>query len=577
MGRRDWGDDDDDDWGVDTSLRDAGLIAAEVFRVNGPPGTGKTTWLTRQCDLAAQKVGGSGVVVASLTRAAAAEVAGRKTPLPRQNIGTLHSHAYQALDKPSICETAAGLRAWNDYAPNSSMRISNKHAVDPENAQPEPAMIDTTGADMLHRMNILRMRMTPREVWPPMVKRFADKWEQFKKDKRLMDFTDLIEHGIDRVPKLPSNPDVVMLDEAQDMSKLDMTLALQWGMAAKTLIVVGDADQNLYQWRGSDPEAFTGLPATRIQTLSQSYRVPALVHEQAVAMIQRIPDREPVEYSPRRMDPNDPESDPVAGAVTVAQHRWRDPRLLVSELEDRAQEGRTCMVLASCGYMLNPLVSELRQRGVPFWNPYRSSHGGWNPLRGARRLMSFLRPQKSAWGDEQRMWTWRDVHAWVDVMQAKGILVRGAKTFVEAKLVEDRFRDSRGDDTCTIDEVIGLFSTDEAKNAIIDVDIEWWAQHLKHTTMKQQEYALTVTRRHGAHVLREEPKIIVGTIHSVKGGEADTVYVMPDLSGVAYWEGYRKACNERDAVHRQMYVAMTRAREHLVLCRPSGAEKVKWQ
>jgi hypothetical protein len=54
----------------------------------------------------------------------------------------------------------------------------------------------------------------------------------------------------------------------------------------------------------------------------------------------------------------------------------------------------------------------------------------------------------------------------------------------------------------------------------------------------------------------------------VKGGEADVVYLFPDLSasGIRQWEGPR---HDRDAIIRLAYVMTTRARETLVICDPA--------
>ena len=53
----------------------------------------------------------------------------------------------------------------------------------------------------------------------------------------------------------------------------------------------------------------------------------------------------------------------------------------------------------------------------------------------------------------------------------------------------------------------------------------------------------------------------------MKGAEADVVYVFPDVSraGMREWAG-RPA--QQASVYRLFYVAMTRARETLVLCAP---------
>ena len=62
----------------------------------------------------------------------------------------------------------------------------------------------------------------------------------------------------------------------------------------------------------------------------------------------------------------------------------------------------------------------------------------------------------------------------------------------------------------------------------------------------------------------KKPQIIVGTIHSVKGGEADTVFIIPDIS----YSAFELAENNRegwDSITRLFYVAATRAKEKLIL------------
>ena len=65
------------------------------------------------------------------------------------------------------------------------------------------------------------------------------------------------------------------------------------------------------------------------------------------------------------------------------------------------------MALASREYMLRPLIKELRERALPFHNPYRLKNRQWNPLwcgstEGKReevsptdRVLSFLSPSSA--------------------------------------------------------------------------------------------------------------------------------------------------------------------------------------
>ena len=72
------------------------------YHLHGPPGCGKTytlanTWVPRAID----RFGVEAVLVASLTRTAAKEIASR-LPIPREQVGTLHSHAYRSLGRPHL-------------------------------------------------------------------------------------------------------------------------------------------------------------------------------------------------------------------------------------------------------------------------------------------------------------------------------------------------------------------------------------------------------------------------------------------------------------------------------------------
>ena len=74
-------------------------VTAE-YRIFGPPGTGKTTHVTRQIRNAADKYGANAVLVTNFSRTAAAELISRDLPVSPDRVGTLHSHCYHALGGP---------------------------------------------------------------------------------------------------------------------------------------------------------------------------------------------------------------------------------------------------------------------------------------------------------------------------------------------------------------------------------------------------------------------------------------------------------------------------------------------
>jgi DNA helicase II / ATP-dependent DNA helicase PcrA len=103
--------------------------------------------------------------------------------------------------------------------------------------------------------------------------------------------------------------------------------------------------------------------------------------------------------------------------------------------------------------------------------------------------------------------------------------------------------------------------------------LTWWRERLTADAAKRSEFPAEIATRHGPHALLDPPKIIVGTIHSVKGGQADVVYLFPDLSRAGDAQ-YQTMGAARDSVVRLFYVGMTRARDTLYICQPESHRAV---
>jgi len=516
-------------------------------RVIGPPGCGKTTWLSRQVKRAVDE--GREAVVASLTKAAAIEAAGRDLPIPPRNVGTLHSHCYQSLNGPALAVDRKHVEGWNDRHPEWSLSFSD-NKIDEDNLD---NFGQTPGDKLMATYQVLRARMAT--VFPIDVEYFSSAWNAWKAEAGLLDFTDLIEQCLDSVPAAPGNPSVIFLDEAQDMDLLEMSLARKWGEAAGYLVVVGDPDQNLYQWRGSDPEVFVepAVPNDQMRILSQSYRIPKAVHATAVRWIDRTPGRTPVEYYPRDEE----------GEVRRLSTAWPNASAIIRDMQRYLDAGKTVMVLASCAYMIRPLLGQLRREGIPFHNPYKRNKGAWNPLQSSRRritpkdlVLAFLRLS------DEGLWTAADMARWLAATRITGVL-QGNRAILDG-LVDD------GRNGVDWDKIHNLL-TAEAIDAGLSGDLDWLRQNLLASRQKGAAFAIRVAEAHGVETLSKTPQIITGTIHSVKGGEADAVYLFPDLSfaGMNEWIGGGAA-----AVRRLFYVGMTRARESLILCQPASSRSV---
>ncbi len=538
-----------------------GKLMDRAFCIVGPPGCGKTFSITKSVQKNIKDYGPKKVIVCSLTRAAATEAAGR-VGLPRNQVGTLHSFAYRALDRPVLAETK--IQEWNKEHPKLGITNKNSDVNDSFDAGPCAGGGDELYADY----SLRRARMQPKDSWPGALRSFAKRWEEWKQSNELMDFTDLIEYAAKDVKVAPGGPSAIYMDEAQDSSLLEAELLRWWSLGVDKSVIVGDPNQSLYAWRGASPEEFfpPDMPQERKWVLGQSYRVPRAVLDMSLRWIRNMPGYVEEPYLPRK----DEDDNEVKGKADILpQASLRHPGPLLDHVLKRLKEEKSVMILASCGYMLSPLVNLLRRHGVPFHNPYRRKAGAWNPLHssgvsGRDRLLAWLAPRSDLWGDKARTWTMRDVQLWASILEAKGVFVRGAKRQME----------EAGElDSCSLSERLMSWFEPEALQKVLSLDMEWWQSKVMKNRKKGLEFPLLVFRKHGAHTLAQEPKLIVGTIHSVKGGQADVVYVSPDLSMAGALE-WRKRSR---SVYRLFYVAMTRAREELYLLGGGGSSnRVGW-
>jgi len=503
----------------------------KVDVVIGPPGCGKTAWLARQVELAS--AAGEQPAVMSLTRAAAREVAARGLKADDRSVGTLHSLAYRALGNPEIADIPKHLREWNERHPLLRMPMAMGRDIDDDNVAPKSQ--DLLGAKLMSQWNIARAR---REPTPAQCESFAELWREWLEETGRTDFTGLIERALHETHWAPGRPTVLFVDEAQDLSALELALVHHWAQDGKRLVMVGDPYQNLYHWRGTDAGAFAARHGV---VLSQSYRVPAAVHDRATRWIRHMQGWRPIEYSPTDQP----------GAVRQNSATWRTPQPLLPQIERDIERGKTVMILTTCAYMLRPIIQILRNRGIAYHNPYRRKSRTWNPLHiisgkitGRERVLAFLRPTS-----ESLDWERGDVAAWTSAVRAADVIRSGRRNAVK----------DVPDDILSMEDVL----TTEAMDAALSGDVDWLWDHALAGSRAGLTYPIRIAKLRGRDALRREPKVIVGTIHSVKGGEADSVYLFPDLSGAGMdeWLGGARA-----PIYRLFYVGMTRSRESLTIC-----------
>ena len=103
--------------------------------------------------------------------------------------------------------------------------------------------------------------------------------------------------------------------------------------------------------------------------------------------------------------------------------------------------------------------------------------------------------------------------------------------------------------------------------------LEWWRTRVTADVGMRVRFPAEVAVRRGPQALLDTPKVVVGTIHSVKGGQADVVYLFPDLSQAGDAQ-FARGGVASDSVIRQFYVGVTRAREKLYICQAESGMRI---
>ena len=212
---------------------------------------------------------------------------------------TLHSLCFLqlGLSKDAVLG-ASDLRDLNDKL---NMRLSGSINTD-------DGHIASISRDdkLLFIENLARMRqVTLQEQWQEVdesvgwfeLERFARGLELFKRDRLLLDYTDMLQMFLrrGRAPSL----DVMFVDEAQDLSPLQWAVVRKLCENAERIYIAGDDDQAIYRWAGADVD-YLIRNSKNAMVLQQSYRIPSSVHDIATRCIGQVRSRVSKKWAPRK-------------------------------------------------------------------------------------------------------------------------------------------------------------------------------------------------------------------------------------------------------------------------------------
>jgi superfamily I DNA/RNA helicase len=503
----------------------------------GPPGSGKTTTLSKWARQAAKKHGGENIMVCSLTKTAATEIQSRNTDVPKENVGTLHAHCYRAVTE----EYGGKYKVISDR--DVKEFNEGKHSIFklPMQRTMTDDVVAPAGETMISQCDLHRSRMIPMDRWNSRQRQFWGLYQSWKGINKLIDFTDMIEMAYEHID---CPLDYIILDEAQDSSALEYALLEKWASQAEGVVIAGDDDQAAYEWRGASVDSFLNFSEDH-RVLPRTYRLPKRVKEYADRWIHQVSNRKEKSY------------DSTAEIGQVTELDTRDPAHIAEIVSSLS--GST-MILTTCGYMLRPFIRELQNLNTPYHNPYRrvgEYSSEWNPLiegtsssvTVADSVRSFIKPP----------WSYETAYHWIRDVSASH-LRHGTKALLKRE---------RSNESLVPLDVMSSWLGESGLMSALNGDIGWWISTIKDPKKREAiRMRWNLIKNSGD----KKPQVIVGTIHSVKGGQADNVVLMPDLSSA----GKTAYLNAPDPVIRQMYIGMTRAKDKLFLALPSERSVLTW-
>ena len=564
------------------------------------PGSGKTLTIVNRVKylIEKQKVRPEEILVVTFTRFAAAEMKSRlclvmgKRDLP-VTVGTFHGIYY------GILKWAYRMNQENILSETEKYQIL-RGVINKERMEifDEEDFIQDIAAEIgkVKNNRIPLEEFVSEKCSADAFRNIYRNYEQHRKELKKIDFDDML---VLCYELFRARPDVlaqwqkkfryVLIDEFQDINRIQYDVIRMLAQPENNLFVVGDDDQAIYGFRGADSELMLGFgkdfPDAKQILLGMNYRSTANIVQNSLKLIENNVER----YS-KKLEAN------REGGSCLHIQEVKDP---VEEAEYVLEEIQKCKengikeeeiaILFRVHTDARAVVEAMVERKIPFQmkehlpNIYehfiaKDIMAYFRLATGARHRQDFLqimnRPKRylgrdsvagakasfedmrKFYCDKDWMIDWIDQFEW-DVKMLMKMAPYAAIQYIRKRIGYDDFlkeyafthQINRSD----LNEV--LAEIEEAAKAFSSVE-EWFAHVEEYTeTLKVKEKERN----------RPRPGVRLMTIHASKGLEFKQVFLIAANEGrIPYQKA--KTDKEIEEERRLFYVAMTRAKDFLKIC-----------
>jgi DNA helicase-2/ATP-dependent DNA helicase PcrA len=437
-------------------------------------------------------------------------------------------------------------------------------------------------------------------TWETKLRQLFSAYVEAKQQQDVLDYDDLLLYWAQMMMEPSIAADIaerfdhVLVDEYQDTNRLQASILLALKPNGKGLTVVGDDAQSIYSFRAATVRNILDFPGhfsprAEVATLERNYRSTQPILAAANAVMDLAEERFTKNLWSERASAERPRLVSVRDEADQA-------RYVAEKILENREQGilfKAQAVLFRASHHSAPLEIELTRRNIPF-----VKFGGLKFLEAAhiKDVLAFLRWAENA----------RDRVAGFRVIQ----LLPGVGPATAARLLDriveasDALRaiQAFAPPTAAVESWSSFVETIRVVGggsagwpAELDLVCRWYGPHLERiyedavtreadlaqlvqiaSTYPTRERFLTeltldppdATSDQAGVPLLDEDYLILSTIHSAKGQEWRAVFILNTIDGCIPSDLSTGNTAEIEEERRLLYVAMTRAKDHLHLILP---------
>lgn len=576
-----------------------------ICHKNGPamvlagPGSGKTLVITRRVEYLIKKYGvrPEQILVITFTKAAAKEMRERFARITKDDrfpvtFGTFHGIYY------GILKWAYRMNASNIFSEEEKMMLLREVIAGMElEIEDEKEFLQGIASEIGQIKNN-RLSLEEYESSNCSDQMFRQIYEEYERRRKLLkkiDFDDMLVLCYELFQKRPDILQMwqkkfqyILIDEFQDINQVQYDVIRMLALPENNLFIVGDDDQSIYRFRGARPEIMLGFskdyPNAKSIILDVNYRSTKAVVSAARRVIERNENR----YQKEIITVNEQGDNVHIQEVRHPVEESHYVREQIAKAVAAGTEPSQIAVLYRTNTEPRALVETFMEYHIPFQmkehlpNLYehfigRDFQAYMRMALGGRDRGDFLmimnRPNRYIGRDsvDRGEISFENLRKYY--MEKDWMVDRIDQLEVDLKVISrmtpyaaiQYIRKSVGYDLFLNEYAIKRkMKLEDLQELIREMEerakefktIEEWFDHIEKYTEELRMQAVTRTENRNA--------VSLMTFHAAKGLEYDTVFIIGANEDVT---PYKKAelPEEMEEERRMFYVAMTRAKKHLMI------------